>query len=441
MAERDVPFPVEDVITPDDQRWKDGERRKAQRKAKANGHDKDAEMPEMPELPALAAYKAQPFEQIPLRQWLHARHYIRRFIVMTVAPGGYGKTALVLCNAIEMALGTGLLGPAPPVQLRVLYWNGEDPDDEIARRIAAVCLHYQIDPAELEGWLFLGNKVKGKQRLAHLDRAGNVVINQPVFDHIDAFIRRERIDCAIIDPLLPFHRIPEAKNELMEEMIANTFGELVERYNCCIELSHHTRKTQGGGAGEISVDDSRGGGAVTNVARSVRIINRMTKAEGEAAEVDPDHRRYYLRVSRDKVNLAPAESATWVHLRSQELPNGPAAGQGDNVQVVAKWDYPKVFDGVSVATIKLVRDLVARDDCRKDPKSPDWIGLRIAGLLDIDAGPGTAGRRRINKILKAWFAEGVLTTVTRPDGHRKEREFVIPGNWTEPEHANDCASN
>jgi hypothetical protein len=438
VDEPDVPFPLPkgvDIITSDDPRWKEAERKRA-RKAKANGHAGHEEAP----LPALVDYRSRPFPLIPLRQWLHARHYIRRFLVMTVAPGGYGKTALVLCNAIEMALGRGLLGPAPQQQLRVLYWNGEDPEDEIERRIAALCLHYKIDPAGLEGWLFLGSKLKTTQRIASLDRAQQVKINQPMIDHIDAFIGRERIDCAIIDPLLPFHRIPEARNELMEEMIAATFGGLVERHNCCIELSHHTRKSQGGAMGEISVDDSRGGGAVTNVARSVRIINRMTKAEGDAAEVEADERRYYLRVNRDKVNLAPAEAATWVRLIGCELPNAPA-GQGDNVQVVTRWDYPKVFDGVSVDTIRLVRDLVARDDCRKDAKSPDWIGLRIAGLLDIDAGPGTAGRRRINKILKSWFAEGVLTTVTRMDEHRKEREFVVPGNWTEPEYPGGCASS
>ena len=60
---------------------------------------------------------------------------------MTVAPGGYGKTSLIIVNVIEMCLGTGLIGPAPSGgQLSVAYWNAEDPPEEVERRIAAVCL-------------------------------------------------------------------------------------------------------------------------------------------------------------------------------------------------------------------------------------------------------------------------------------------------------------
>ena len=94
----------------------------------------------------LRAYVPRPFSEIPRRQWLHAGHYIRQQVVMTIAPGGYGKTALILCNTIEMCTGKGLIGPGPiggPV--RVLYWNAEDPEEEVERRIAALCVHYQID--------------------------------------------------------------------------------------------------------------------------------------------------------------------------------------------------------------------------------------------------------------------------------------------------------
>ena len=62
----------------------------------------------------LVPYATTTFAGIPCRQWLHAGHYIRGQVVMTVAPGGYGKTTLIICNALEMATGRGLIGPAPP---------------------------------------------------------------------------------------------------------------------------------------------------------------------------------------------------------------------------------------------------------------------------------------------------------------------------------------
>jgi len=176
---------MESSAAPHDDRWQeryediprlvDGavdlqEARKEEAEAKG-----DAE--ELP--PLLHAYAPRPFAQIPRRQWLHAGHYIRQQVVMTVAPGGYGKTTLLITNAVEMCTGLGLLGSAPPGgALRVAYWNAEDPEDEVERRVAATCLRHNIDPEALRGQLFLGSRITGRRRLASLDRAGNVAFDE-----------------------------------------------------------------------------------------------------------------------------------------------------------------------------------------------------------------------------------------------------------------------
>src|SRR6476659_572407 len=73
---------------------------------------------------------------LPRRQFLYARHFIRGYLSVLVAPGGTGKTALTIAEAIDMTTGRSLLGfPGP--KLRVWYWNGEDPEDELQRRFAA----------------------------------------------------------------------------------------------------------------------------------------------------------------------------------------------------------------------------------------------------------------------------------------------------------------
>ena len=61
----------------------------------------------------LRAYAPRAFSEIPRRRWLHAGHYIRQQVVMTVAPGGHGKTTLILCNTTEMCTQKGFIGPAP----------------------------------------------------------------------------------------------------------------------------------------------------------------------------------------------------------------------------------------------------------------------------------------------------------------------------------------
>ena len=176
--------------------------------------------PSRPPKALLWPYEARTFSAIPRRRWLHAGHYIRGQVVMTVAPGGYGKTTLVLCNSIEMATGRGLIGPRPPGgPLHIAYWNAEDPDVEIERRIAAICLRYQIEPASLLGRLFLGSRLTDNRRIASIARNGNVAFDTLMLAEIERLITELHIDCVIFDPLVAFHRVPEGDNTVMEQVV------------------------------------------------------------------------------------------------------------------------------------------------------------------------------------------------------------------------------
>jgi len=290
------------------------------------------------ELP-LRPYVPRPFTEIPRRRWLHAGHYIRKSVVETIAPGGYGKTSLLLCNAIEMALDRGLIGPPPTEDdLRVLYWNAEDSDEEVERRIAAICVRHQVDPNELAGRLFLGSRIVEARRVARVDRRGNVVLNRAMLDKIAKFIVDNRVDGAIFDPLVRFHRVPESDNGAMAQVV-EAFEQIADATNTCIELSHHTRKPAPGSRGELTADDSRGASAAPDAARSVRVLNRMTKEEAEPLGIEPDDRRQYLRVARDKTNMIRADKARWIHLADVPVPNG------DSVQAAEAWGYPEQPDG------------------------------------------------------------------------------------------------
>lgn len=83
--------------------------------------------------------------KIPRRRWLYGRHYIRNFLSATVAPGAFGKTSRIIVEALALTTGRPLLGVTPDEQVNVWYWTGEDPADELQRRVAAACLHYEID--------------------------------------------------------------------------------------------------------------------------------------------------------------------------------------------------------------------------------------------------------------------------------------------------------
>src|SRR5262249_52910026 len=83
------------------------------------------------------------------RQWLYGRHYQRRTVSATIAPGGFGKTTLGMVEAVSMATCRNLLGEQPEARLRVWYHNGEDNLEELNRRLAAICMHNKIPQKEL----------------------------------------------------------------------------------------------------------------------------------------------------------------------------------------------------------------------------------------------------------------------------------------------------
>ena len=61
-------------------------------------------------------------------------------------------------------------------------------------------------------------------------------------------------------------------------------------------------------------------------ALNVYNLSAMTAQEAEMPKIAAEERRHYLRVSRDKTNLAPPGKATWVHLVSAEQRRRPPWG-------------------------------------------------------------------------------------------------------------------
>jgi hypothetical protein len=383
------------------------------------------------ESPLLRPFAPRPAADIPPRRWLHARHYVRRHVVMTVAPGGYGKSALEIANAIEMCLSRGLLGPDPVEGgLKVAYWNAEDPDDEVERRVAAFCQHHGVDPTALAGRLFVGSRLPTGRRFVRVDRAGTAVVDHEMFAALTALIAANALDCVIIDPLAAFHGVPENDNGLMEQVVSE-FARIAEQTNCCIELTHHTRKRQGGAGGEFTEDDSRGASAVTYAVRSVRVLNRMAKEEAALPGVDLDERALYLRIDRFKRNLAPPEKATWMRLASVALANG------DNVQAVEAWSYPDAGHGAPPEITAWARGEVARKAYRTSARASDWFGYALAAKLGLSVGQHhekrsareSAHRERVHAVITSLETTGAIARGMRRDpAQRREAEYFCPGS-------------
>ena len=364
---------------------------------------------------------------IPPRQWLYGKHYIRKFASGTFAPPGIGKSSLDLVELVAMATGRSLVGTDPGRRRRVWVWNLEDPKEEIDRRIGAILLHYQIDPSEIEGQMFV-NSGRTDPLVIAKKHKDSTTICSPVVNALISEIVACGVDVLSIDPFVSCHSVPENDNTGMDA-VAKAWAHVADGANCSIDLVHHVRKAPGGH--EFDVNDARGASSLLGAVRAARVLNIMSQEEAEKAGIPQIARRGYFRISAElgKASMSrPAENADWYKFESVPLGNDTDEDPGDDVGVVTSWKWPNPFDGVTTSDLLRVQTRIAAGEWRKSPQAKSWAGHAVAEVLDLDLADKSA-RSKVTALLKIWIANGVLKVVERPDEWRAPKEFIEVGEW------------
>jgi hypothetical protein len=370
------------------------------------------------------AIRAKPFvwidpSVIPPRDWIYGGHFIRKFVSTTVAPGGVGKSSFEIVEMLAMTSGKPLLGIMPSERFRVWMWNGEDPEDELQRRIMAAAVQHGLAASDFEGRLFVDSGRDMEMVIAEQTRDGAQVV-APVIDAIKATILANKIDVVIIDPFVSSHRVTENDNGAIDR-VAKAWAKIADDTGCAVELVHHVRKTNNA---EVTVEDGRGAVALLSAARSARVLNVMTEDEGARAGVE--HRRLHFRVDNGKSNLAPPpEKSDWYKLANVEL------GNGDKVGVVTEWTWPNALDQVTVADLRAVQKIVEGGRWRENTQAKEWVGYAVAQALKLDVAR-KADKAKITGLLKIWRSSGALVAVEGKDVKGMVRTFIEVGT-----HADD----
>jgi len=370
---------------------------------------------------------------IPRRQWLYGRHYVRGAVSMTVGAPGRAKSTLDMTEIIGMSAGRDLLtgqalecGP-----LRAAYLNGEENQDELDRRAAAICQRYGITHEDCGDRLWVVSTRDTPIRLAVPGPKGAAIVAQEIVEGLAKWCNTHGIDVLVVDPLISFHGVRENDSGDMDLVCKEAFGKIAGK-DRAVELVHHPRKLV---AGEVNttVDDARGSSAALGAVRIGRTVNFMTTTEATQLGTSEDDRRRHLRIENGKSNPGPVGKAHWIKIEVENLPNG------DEVAVVIQWKPPDPFQNVTIADMELARELARTGDYRDDVRSPKWFGWRLAGHLKVPIQYGGANSKldmaRIKAIIKKWLQTNVLEIDRRKNEDGKDRNFIIPGSFQpEPHH-------
>jgi hypothetical protein len=379
--------------------------------------------------------------KIPRREWLYYPNYVRKFVSGTVAPGGRSKSSLIVVEALAIASGKALLGIDPRGRHRVWYWNGEDPKEELYRRVAAAMKHYGLTASDIGGRLFVDSGLEVPITIAEQRGQYNVKLNEQTVQRLIDNIKRNQIDAFIIDPWVSCHSVAESNNPGIDRVVKTLGRQIADAMNCAVHIAHHSRKPVPGDP--TTTDDSRGASALVDALRMARALNVMSQSEATGASIEANERRRYVRADDGKTNLTrPAEFSTWYKMISVDLENtGPDADwdeKGDNIGVLTSWSYPKSEPPlVSMADITRAQsEIKAGGPWRADQRSKrePWVGLAIAKALCLNLDEG-ANRRKILKLIEDWLKAGYLRPVAGNErrGVRSEpHTYIEAGRAPEP---------
>jgi hypothetical protein len=282
---------------------------------------------------------------LPQRQWIVDQRLVRGFVTTTIAPGGVGKSTYSMQEAIAVATGRRLTALNVEELGRAWIINEEDPLEELERRVAAICLHWSIDPATLTDKVFLNSGVDRRLIIAKHDGKGTAVAT-PDVDGLIEEIEKHDIAVVVIDPFVRSHRVNENSNDEID-FVAGQFSKIAQKTGCAINLIHHTRKQSPGFKSDPRDQDSgRGASALNYAARIANNLSVMTKDDAGELFLQEEERRFFVRIDDAKLNMGPpAERAQWFKRTGVDLGNrGDFAtdiGQGDQVGVLVPWTQPE----------------------------------------------------------------------------------------------------
>jgi regulatory protein RepA len=209
-------------------------------------------------------------------------NYLFADVAVMVAPGGTGKTTLLLYEAIHIALGLPLYGLQVRKRGPVVIVTAEDSREMLVARLRLMAEAMELDAIDI-------STVMRDVRISDVSGSGfkltavvnDVVLPGPMADMIVAECKSLRPVLVSIDPAVSFG-VGEARVNDAEQGLVEAARRIRRVLNCCVRYVHHSGKVN---AREKALDQyaGRGGSAFADGARMVTVLQPVTSDEWRSA--------------------------------------------------------------------------------------------------------------------------------------------------------------
>ena len=207
-------------------------------------------------------------------------------VAVISAPGGTGKTTIILREAISLALGTPLWGLKVLNPGWTLIVTAEDQRERLIARLREIANSMPLAPGQreeiFEKVCILDVTDKRDFKLTRMED-GNIV-HSPLVDGLIDGYKDDPPALVIFDPLVSFG-VGESKVNENEQELISVARRIISGLECCVRFVHHTGKQS---ARDKAVDQysSRGGSALPDGSRMVTVLSPWSESD-KATEKPP----------------------------------------------------------------------------------------------------------------------------------------------------------
>jgi putative DNA primase/helicase len=219
-------------------------------------------------------------------------------VTLLGAHGGVGKSLVSLMLAVCVALGLPLFG-VPTRRGRVLYFSGEDGPDLMRHRLAWVCRHLQVNPADLQGWLHILDATSGEPVLFRevVTMGQRQWVTTQTYAALSDYFEMAQADLLIVDNASDVFDAPEIQRAAVRAFMRSLARIAQARGGAVLLLAHVDKATARGNA---AGSDSYSGSTAWNNSAGSRLAMSRTADGGLRLE----HQKLRVGRLREPLDLA-----------------------------------------------------------------------------------------------------------------------------------------